>query len=161
MLHLFAGSPAARGVQGVSSLQRQQTRLLYHQPTLCDPVGHNLLQSRGGGGAFPQLSTRWQQTGGVKRSKAGLRVGTASFQTCFWRRPSGRAAPEPAPPFPRPSCSGAACLVPGDPGRSGTPVPLLVTKGTALSHTEGNWDSHLVTLILCFCLNNKKKFITS
>lgn len=93
-------------------------------------------------GAVLQLSTRWQQSG----SKAGLRVGTAAFQTCFWRRPSGRAAPEPALPFPRPSCSGAACLVPGDPGRSRTPVLLLITNK---QHSERGKPG-------LFLLNNKK-----
>lgn len=47
MLHLFASSPAAHGVQGVSSMQRQQTGLLYHEPALCNPVGHDLLQAEG------------------------------------------------------------------------------------------------------------------
>lgn len=146
MLHLFASSPAAHGVQGVSSVQRQQTGLLDHEPALCDPVGHDLLQAEG------RVSPTVHQVATVRGSKAGLRVGTAFFQTCFCWPPSGRAAPEPALPFPRLSYSGAACLVPDDPGRSRTPVPLLVTN---------KQPSHRVNLILRFCLNNKKRlFIT-
>lgn len=106
-------------------------------------------------GAFLQLSTRGQQPlRGQAEALASLRVGTAFFQTCFWRRPSGKAAPEPALPFPRPSCSGAACLVPSDPGRSRTPVPLLaINKQRSHKGKQGLSPSEL---ILCFCLNNKK-----
>lgn len=122
ILNLFASSPAAHGVQGMSSVQCQQTGLLYHEPALCDPVGHDLLQ------AEECNFTTVHQVATVTGSKAGIRVGTASFQTCFSRRLFGWVAPEPALPFPQPSCSGAACLVPGGPGRSRTPVPLLVTN---------------------------------
>lgn len=55
-------------------------------------------------------------------------VGTTSSQTCAGRQSAGRAAPVPTLPCRQLSYSGAACLAPGDPGRSQTPVPLLKTK---------------------------------
>lgn len=47
MLHLFASCPAARRVQGVSGVQRQQAGLLYHETALSDPVGDGLLRAEG------------------------------------------------------------------------------------------------------------------
>lgn len=76
-LHLFASSPAARGVQGVSSLQRQQTGLLYHQPALCDPVGHDLLQAEGG-----CVSTTLHQV--ATDTRVGEKGGTVEGRLTCW-----------------------------------------------------------------------------
>lgn len=121
-LHLFASSPAARGVQGVSSLQRQQTGLLYHQPAFCDPVGHDLLQAewgvhfhncppggnRGAGTVkgrltcwysfFPNVlleAALWQSS-----SRASSAIPTALMQWCSLpgpRRPWEISNPRPSP----------------------------------------------------------------
>lgn len=100
----------------------------------------------------PEIKVR-----GICRVSVHIRVGIIFFQMCAWRQPAGRAAPVPALPDQRLSCSGAAGPAPDGPGLSQIPGPLLETntqwdrnqrrnrKRYHGSFQEGNYIPGLVT----------------